>query len=87
MASEQTLIKLPPDPRDLLSGQLLEIIARRGYTQTELAQRTFLSESYLSRVCTGKRYPSLYALISLLKECGCELKITELTVEAPRECL
>lgn len=87
MASEQKVIKAPPDPRDLLSGQLLEIIARRGYTQTELAQRTFLSESYLSRVCTGKRYPSLYALISLLKECGCELKITELVAEIPRECL
>lgn len=40
---------------------------KRGFSQFELAERSFVSQTYISEVETGKRMPSIYTLIDIAK--------------------
>jgi len=51
--------------------------ARRGYTQTEIAQRLEVSQGYFSRLELGKKSPSLRTLERLASELG--ISVSDLT--------
>ena len=40
---------------------------KKGFSQFELAERSFVSASYISDIETGKRMPSIYTLIDIAK--------------------
>lgn len=48
-----------------LGGRVRDLRVRHGWTLDELARRTGLSKSYLSRIEDGERQPSLASLLSL----------------------
>lgn len=56
-----------------LGARLRVLRADRGWTQDELAARTHLSKSYLSRLEDGDRQPSIAALLSIASAFGLAL--------------
>jgi transcriptional regulator with XRE-family HTH domain len=55
---------------DGLGDRLRELRTRRGWTLDDLAKRTTLSKSYLSRLEEGERQASIAALLSLANAYG-----------------
>ena len=51
-------------------------------TQTELAEKSGISRSHLSRIINGRIDPSCALVLKLVEACGCEVKY--LTVKLPK---
>lgn len=49
---------------------LVELMRRLNLTQTELAEKTGLSQSYISHLCTNKKTPSLETLERITSSLG-----------------
>ena len=56
-----------------LGGRLRDLRTGRGWTLDEVARRTGLSKSYLSRIEDGERQPSLASLLSVAQAHGIPL--------------
>ena len=60
----------------VLEGYRLRIVEIReglGLSQNRLAKASGLTQSYLSKVESGRRTPSLSSLVRLCRELGCGL--------------
>lgn len=54
------------------------IVANLAGSQTEIAQRAGLSQSYFCQIATGKRVPPLATIERLAKVAGLELRLVKL---------
>lgn len=59
---------------DIFSNNLIELIRERGYTQSELAEVTGLSEATISSYINKRRIPKVPALLNLALVLDCELE-------------
>ena len=71
--TELTQSELTQAEMTRLGGRLRDLRAGQGWTQDDLARRTGLSKSYLSRIEDGDRQPSLASLLSLAQAYGISL--------------
>ena len=73
MTDSVTQSELTQREMSRLGARLRDLRTGRGWTQDDLARRTGLSKSYLSRIEDGERQPSLASLLSLAQAYGIAL--------------
>lgn len=80
-SADTTIRTLPQNDRELTEEEckkefgirLLNIMRRNGVTQSELSERTGLSQPRLSNYITGKVAPTLYTLDKIAKALHCSV--------------
>lgn len=62
------------DSKKLIGERIGKLRKARGFTQSKLAEQIGLDNSHLSRLETGKHYPSLDSLEAMAKALDVELR-------------
>lgn len=78
---DKTVRKLPKDSNDMSEDEcrsefgkrLYKIMFRKGITQSELSEKTGLSQTMLSNYITGKNSPSFYNVDKIAKALECSI--------------
>ena len=60
------------DAKEAISKNIKKIIAEKGMTQSQLATKSGISQSALSQVLTGSRWPDYSTIVSICDALKCE---------------